>query len=238
MAIEAVLFDIDGTLVDSNDFHIAAWQEVFAQAGHEFDRQTIHDQVGKGGDMLVPSLLPQATAEQVEALSKAHGEAFRSRYIAQVRPFPGARELLQRVREAGQLVVLASSAGEDDLDHYLDLLDIRALVAAATSASDVARTKPAPDIFAAALARVAPVSADKAVVVGDTPYDAEAARKCGISAVSVRSGKFPDEALRRAGAAALYDDVAALLRDYDRSPLARTTGGAATIASMAGEASV
>jgi HAD superfamily hydrolase (TIGR01509 family) len=221
--IKAVLFDLDGTLVDSNEFHITAWQEVFAGAGYRFDRGAIHQQVGKGGDMLVPSLLPEASAEQVEALSQAHGEVFRDRYIAQVRPFPGARELVARVREAGQQAVLASSANGADLDYYLDLLNLRQLATATTSADDVEHSKPAPDIFAAALKKCAPAGVDEAVVVGDTPYDMEAAGRCGIAAIGVRSGKFADAVLRAAGAAALFDDVAALLQNYESSPLAGTT---------------
>ena len=117
--------------------------------------------------------------------------------------------------------MLASSASEAELDHYLDLLEVRALVAATTSSDDVERTKPAPDMFATALAKLSRIDAKEAVVVGDTPYDIEAAGKCGIAAVALRSGKFPDEVLRAAGAVAIYDDAAALLAGYADSPLGR-----------------
>lgn len=219
MAYSAVFFDIDGTLVDSNAFHVLAWQEAFAAIGAQFDRQTIHDQIGKGTDMLVPSLLPDADDAQQEALGKAHDTIFKSRFLDRVAPFPGARDLLARAAAAGRTVVLASSASQGELDHYLDLLDARGLVSATTSADDVERTKPAPDIFAAALDKVAPRPAGDVVVVGDTPYDVEAAARCGMAAVAVRSGGFADDAL--SGAIALYDDVAALLRDYEASPLGR-----------------
>ena len=219
MPIRAVLFDIDGTLVDSNDLHVLAWEEGFATIGVKFDRQTIHDQIGKGTDMLVPSLLPNADGATQEKLGKAQGDVFKTKFLDQVKPFPGAHDLLARVHTAGQTVVLASSASSEELDHYIGLLDARNLVGATTSADDVEKTKPAPDIFATALKKVAPISADEAIVVGDTPYDIEAAGKCGIAAVAVRSGGFPDDALLKAGAIALYDDVAALLADYDRSPL-------------------
>lgn len=214
-----MLFDIDGTLVDSNDLHVLAWEEGFATIGVKFDRQTIHDQIGKGTDMLVPSLLPNADGATQEKLGKAQGDVFKTKFLDQVKPFPGAHDLLARVHAAGQTVVLASSASSEELDHYIGLLDARNLVGATTSADDVEKTKPAPDIFATALKKVAPISADEAIVVGDTPYDIEAAGKCGIAAVAVRSGGFPDDALLKAGAIALYDDVAALLADYDRSPL-------------------
>lgn len=220
MAITAVLFDIDGTLVDSNDHHVLAWEEAFAGIGARFDRQVIHDQIGKGTDMLVPTLLPDLDEEAQERLGKAHGDAFKARYLAEVKPFPDARDLLVRTHTAGLRVVLASSASKDELDHYLDLLDARELVSETTSADDVERTKPAPDIFATALDKIGSPPADEVIVIGDTPYDVEAAGKCGVAAIAVRSGGFGDDVLTQAGAVAIHDDVAALLRDYDRSPLA------------------
>jgi len=220
MAITAVLFDIDGTLVDSNDHHVLAWEEAFAGIGARFDRQVIHDQIGKGTDMLVPTLLPDLDEEAQERLGEAHGDAFKARYLAEVKPFPDARDLLVRTHAAGLRVVLASSASKDELDHYLDLLDARELVSETTSADDVERTKPAPDIFATALDKIGSPPADEVIVIGDTPYDVEAAGKCGVAAIAVRSGGFGDDVLTQAGAVAIHDDVAALLRDYDRSPLA------------------
>lgn len=220
MPIKAILFDIDGTLVNSNDQHITVWDEVFRNEGHAFDRPTIHDQIGKGADMLVPSLLPDSDEGTHERLGDAHGETFKERFLEDIKPFPRARDLLVRVHQAGQKVVLASSASKVELEHYLDLLDVRDLVAAMTSADDVSRTKPAPDIFSAALGKLDGCDADEVLAVGDTPYDIEAAAKCGIRTVAVRSGGFSDEALRTAGAVALYDDVAALLAEYENSPLA------------------
>lgn len=219
MPVRAVLFDIDGTLVDSNDLHVIAWEEAFATIGARFDRQTIHDQIGKGTDMLVPALVPDADEALQEKLGDAHGAVFKGQFLSQVVPFPGAHDLLARVHAAGKAVVLASSASGEELQHYLGLLDAHELVEATTSADDVENTKPAPDIFATALRKVAPLSADEVMVVGDTPYDIEAAAKCGIAAIAVRSGKFSDETLLGAGAIALYDDVASLLADFDHSPL-------------------
>ncbi|MDO6416309.1 HAD family hydrolase [Sphingomonas sp. BIUV-7] len=220
MAIRAILFDIDGTLVDSNDMHVLAWEQAFADIDVRFDRQVVHDQIGKGTDMLVPSLLPDADQAEQERLGKIQGDVFKSRFLHQVRPFAGAHDLLVHVANAGQKVVLASSASQAELDHYLDLLDVRDLVSATTSADDVEQTKPAPDIFAVALEKVSPLKADEALVVGDTPYDIEAAAKCGIAAVGLRSGGFSDQSLFEAGAIELYDDVASLLRGYNRSTLA------------------
>ena len=221
MTIKAVLFDIDGTLVDSNDFHVAAWQQVFRDKGADFDDQTVHDQIGKGTDMLVPTLFPDADKAEQERMGDAHGAIFKSRFLDRVVPFAGAHALLERVRDSGRQVALASSASAEELDHYIDLMDVRDIVTVTTTSDDVENTKPAPDIFAKALEKLAPLQAHEVVVVGDTPYDIEAAGKCGIAAVGVRTGKFGDDVLRDAGATAIYDSVAALLADFDRSPLAR-----------------
>ena len=220
MVIKAVLFDIDGTLVDSNEEHITAWQTAFATIGKRFDRTVIHDQIGKGTDMLVPTLLPELDEDSGEALGEVHGRAFKTDYLDAIEAFPNARDLLAHVHGAGQQVVFASSASKEELDHYISLLDAHELVTATTSSDNVARTKPAPDIFAIALEKLAPLSADEVVVVGDTPYDIEAAAKCGIAAIGLRSGRFSDDTLRGAGAVAHYDDVAHLLAEYDQSPIA------------------
>lgn len=219
MPIKALLLDIDGTLVDSNEQHVSAWDDAFRQFRYEFDRQAIHDQVGKGGDNLVPALIPEVTADEVEKLSHAEGEAFKTRYRDGVRPFPGARGLIERARADGLAVVLASSASREELDYWVELLDVGRLVTGTTSRDDVEHSKPAPDIFRAALDRIAPVQSWEAVVIGDTPYDLQAARKNAIGTIAVRSGGFPDESLRPHSPLAIYDDVAALLADYEASPI-------------------
>ncbi|KAB7648805.1 HAD family hydrolase [Polymorphobacter fuscus] len=219
MQIKAVLFDIDGTLVDSNDLHVLAWEAAFEGIGARFDRQQVHDQIGKGTDMLVPTLLPDLDDAAVERLGDAHGAVFKARYLETVQPFPQARALLAHAKGLGQTVVLASSASKSEVEHYLDLLDARDLVAVTTSSDDVERTKPAPDIFATALARLAGVEPEQVIVVGDTPYDVEAAAGCGIRTVALRSGGFADDVLRAAGAVEIHDDVAALLAGYAGSVL-------------------
>ena len=220
MALQAVLFDIDGTLVDSNDYHVAAWEVAFREAGHAITTQQIHGQIGKGGDNLVPALLPELDADAVEALGKAQGAVFRERYIEQVRPFSGARDLLARVAADGKQVVLASSANGPDIAHYVELLDAEDLIALTTGKDDVEHSKPHPDIFAAA-AKKAGVDPANCLVIGDTPYDVEAAKAAGVETVGVLSGGFTEAVLRDAGAIAVYPDVATLLADYDASPLAR-----------------
>ena len=217
--LKAILFDIDGTLVDSNDFHILAWAEAFKQFGHEFRLAEIHEQVGKGGDNLVPAMLPDIGEEETEQLKEAHGELFKQHYFKRLKPFPGAVDLLCRCREAGYTVVLASSASGTELDHHLDdVLGVRDLVDGWTSADDVGHSKPCPDIFVTA-AQKAGVEPDEALVIGDTPFDIQAASDAGIRTVAVRSGGFRDDQL--SGANAIFDDVAELLERFDASPLSR-----------------
>ena len=216
--LKAILFDIDGTLVDSNDLHVLAWEEAFAEAGYRFERQTLHDHIGKGADNYVPALLPDVSEEEAERLGDAHGRIYKDEYLDQVRPFPGARDLLQRCKGAGYKVVLASSASGSELDHYLQLLDAARIVDAHTSSDDVGCSKPCPDIFDTARQKIG-VAPDEALVIGDTPYDIEAAAKAGMNAIAVRSGKFPNESL--SGAIAIYDNVSAILDRFDASPLSR-----------------
>jgi HAD superfamily hydrolase (TIGR01509 family) len=220
--IKALLFDIDGTLVDSNDFHVRAWQEVFHEAGHDFTAEIIHGQVGKGGDNLLPSLLPDLSEEEQEAIAEEHGPRYRDRYMDQVRPFPGARDLLVRAKQDGLTVALATSANPEELDHYVELLDAKDLVDVTTSKGDVEATKPAPDIFAAAIEK-AGVAPEQALVIGDTPYDVLAAKRAGAEAIGLLSGGFKEEDLRAAGAVAVYRDAADLLEKWDQSPI-RSSG--------------
>ena len=133
MQIKAVLFDIDGTLVGSNDLHVLAWEEAFAGIGVSFDRQAVHDQIGKGTDNLVPALLPDLDEAALQKLGDAHGAIYKAKFLGEAKPFPGAHDLLAHAHGCGQQVVLASSASASELKHYLDLLDARAIVAATTS---------------------------------------------------------------------------------------------------------
>ena len=229
----AILFDLDGTLVDSNDRHVEAWREAFQRQGHDIEPQAIHDQIGKGGDLLIPALVPGIGARERELLSRAHDEIFKGRQLASVKPFPDARALLEAVHRRGQKVVLASSASREEVQHYVRLLDAERFVDATTSIDDVGTSKPAPDIFESALKKIG-VGAEAALVVGDTPYDIEAAAKCGVAAVALRSGGFRDEQL--VGSVAIFDDVAALLARYDVSPLARGRSGPGSAPSGAAKA--
>lgn len=218
MRVRAVLFDVDGTLVDSNEAHVDSWAVAFRGAGHPQEVDDIRLQIGKGGDLLVPSLWPEANEEQRKAATKAHDRHFKSAYLRHIKPFSGARELLARAKKSGRTIVLASSAKGAEVEYYLKLLDAEDLVDAITSADDVDASKPEPDIFEAAIAK-AGVDADSAIAVGDTIYDVEAARRIGIATIGLTSGPFDRAQLKDAGAVAVFADVADLLAGFDRSPL-------------------
>ncbi|MBV9860080.1 MAG: HAD family hydrolase [Alphaproteobacteria bacterium] len=224
--IRAVIFDIDGTLVDSVDLHAEAWQEAFAHFGHRFDFSAIRAQIGKGGDQLMPVFLSKDELEvRGEEIEQYRGELFKRRYFPQVRAFPRVREFVERVEANGQRIALASSAKKDELAAYKKIAGIEDLVEQESSSDDAEKSKPHPDIFAAALDRLGDIPAEEAVAIGDTPYDAEAAGKLKLRTIGVLCGGFPAEDLRRAGCIAIYRDLAEMLAGFDRSPLAREAPG-------------
>jgi phosphoglycolate phosphatase-like HAD superfamily hydrolase len=213
------VLDVDGTLIDSNDAHARAWVETAAEIGHEVAFEEVRRLIGMGGDRVLPALTGlDEDSPEGERVSERRGELFRERYLAGLSPFPGVRALLERLRDDGYRLVVASSAGEDDLAKLLERAGVADLIEERTSSTDAESSKPAPDIVEAAL-RSADVGADDAIMLGDTPYDVEASLRAGVPIVAVRSGGWDDRALR--GAAAVYEDAAELLRRYDGSPFAR-----------------
>jgi beta-phosphoglucomutase-like phosphatase (HAD superfamily) len=217
--IEAVIFDVDGTLVDSVDLHAAAWQQAFLAFGREVPLREVRAQIGKGGDQLLPVFWSKEELSRIEQkLSDYRSDLFRQRYLPQVRGFPRVRELFERVLADGKRIALASSAQGEELAAYKKIAGIEDLVETETSKDDADRSKPHPDIFEAAVARLGNPPPDQCLVVGDTPYDIKAARRAGISTVALRSGGFPRTTLEEA--IAIYHDPADLLAHYDTSPLA------------------
>jgi len=220
--IGAVLFDVDGTLIDSNDLHAAAWHETFSRFGIQIPLAEIRQQIGKGGDNLIPSLVSRDVEEaKHEELESFRSDLFKRDYLPRVVPFPCVRELFERLVGDGRKIVLASSAKGAEVDYYLNVIGAPDLVTATTSADEVEHSKPCPDIFAAALAKVAPLTPQEAVVVGDSPYDVQAAKKLGLSVIGMRSGGFDDQVLIDVGADELYDSPEDLLRNYESSLLCR-----------------
>jgi membrane protein len=194
--LKAVFFDIDGTLVDTNGFHVLAWDEALRREGYRFSRARIAEQIGKSADMLLPSLIPDVTSEVATRLTNLHGVIFAKRYLHRAKPFASANQLVAKFSTRGVKVVLASSAHRSEIDHYAALLDIRQFLSGAVSADDVQNSKPAADIFATALQRVAPIASAGAIVIGDTPYDVQSTAKSNLRVFAVRSGGFSDGALQ------------------------------------------
>jgi len=219
--IRAVIFDVDGTLVDTNDLHAASWAEAFLHFGHRIPQDRIRHEIGKGGDTLMPALLPRDALErQGEGIEAFRKDLFMREYLPRARAFPEVPALFRRIRAAGQKIVLASSSSAEEVERYTGIAGIADLIDAATTKDDAEHSKPFPDIFQAALERLAPIPAEEAVVVGDTPYDASAAQKAGLRAVGLLCGGFPEDELRRSAFVALYRDPADLLANYEASPLA------------------
>ncbi len=223
--IEAVIFDIDGTLVDSVDLHARAWQETFKRFGKDIPFADVRRQIGKGGDQLMPVFFSKKELDVFGAeMEKYRGDLFKREYLSQVRAFPRVRELFERVRADGKKLALASSAKEDELKNYKKLARIEDLVEEETSADDAEKSKPHPDIFEAALAKLGDLPKSGVIVVGDTPYDAEAAGKINLRTIGVLCGGFPEADLRAAGCTHIYRDPAELLARYDESPLGQKRG--------------
>jgi HAD superfamily hydrolase (TIGR01549 family) len=201
---KAAILDVDGTLVDTNYQHALAWFRAFRQHDFVVPIWRIHRAIGMGGDQLVPHLIgEEKAAEAGDDLRAAEKPLFRA-MIEECEPLEGARDLISDLRERDKIVILASSANEQDIGHYLDLLDARELANDWTTSDDVEKTKPEPDLVKAALEKA---GTDDAVMVGDTTWDIEAARRAGIETIAVMTGGFSADELRDAGAAQVFESI-------------------------------
>lgn len=219
MPPRAVIFDIDGTLIDSVDLHAMAWVEALAEFGHHVPFERVRTQIGKGGDQLIPVFLSEAEQQDHgEALEEWRGNHFRAKFLPMVRPFSAVPELLQAVRRAGLKLGVGSSSKKQELDRYLEIAGVAGLVDAASSSDDAERSKPAPDVFQAALKKLGAEPEDT-IAIGDTPYDAIAAGKAGMRSIGVLSGGFTEADLREAGCIEVYPGPAALLACFGKSAL-------------------
>jgi HAD superfamily hydrolase (TIGR01509 family) len=217
--VQTVIFDVDGTLVDSVDEHAEAFRRAFLEFGRDVPFAHVRSQIGKGSDQLIPVFFTDEELEQFgKELSEYRSELFKREFMPKLRPFPRVRELVERLRQEGLQVGLASSANGEELAYYIQLCGLEGLIDAETKKDDVERSKPHPDIFAAALEKLGKPDPRRTVVIGDTPYDAIAAGKLGLPTVGVLCGGFPEEDLRTAGCRAIYRDPADLLAHYDGSP--------------------
>ena len=223
MPAEAVLFDVDGTLVDSVDLHARAWQEAFEHFGIRIPYEAIRAQIGKGGDELMKALLrPEGLKRHGEKIDAYRSDLYKRKYLKAVRCFPRVCDLFQELRRRNMRIALASSAKRDELSRYEKLCEIDDLVEIETSGDDAERSKPHPDILGVALERLGPGTAkDRVYMIGDSPWDAVAATRLGVRTIGVLCGGFPEADLRKAGCVAIYRDPADLLARLDESPIVR-----------------
>jgi HAD superfamily hydrolase (TIGR01509 family) len=217
MASTAIL-DIDGTLVDTNYQHTIAWYRAFRQNDIVLPLWRIHRHIGMGGDQVIAALTDERTDEEKGDDIRAAEKALYMAMIEEVEPLEGARDLIERLNESGKTVVLASSAKDDEVEHYLDLLDVRELADDWTTSADVEATKPEPDLVKAALEKAGAEPGD-AVMLGDTPWDCEAAKRAGVETVAVMTGGFSEQELREAGAIAVFESMPQLLERIADTPL-------------------
>jgi HAD superfamily hydrolase (TIGR01509 family) len=214
----AAILDIDGTLVDTNYHHAIAWYRAFRQHDELLPIWRIHRHIGMGGDHLVKALCGDDVDEEKGDDIRAAEKALYMALIVEVEPLPGARDLIVDLKKRGHALVLASSAKQKEVDHYLDLLDARELADGWTSSADVESTKPDPDLVQTALEKA---GGGEAVMVGDSTWDCEAAKRAGIETVAVLTGGFSEAELEDAGAVAVYQSIDELRRSIDQTPLGR-----------------
>jgi HAD superfamily hydrolase (TIGR01509 family) len=218
VAVEAALLDVDGTLIDANYQHALAWYRAFREHDIVLPVWRIHRAIGMGGDQLVPALVGnRVDDEKGDKIRETRDGVYKSEFIDEIAPLAGAHDLIAELSRRGVRVVLASSSPEDEIEHYLDLLEARELADAWTTKDDVEATKPAPDLILAALEKAQTKSA---VMVGDTPWDIEAARKADVDTICVITGGWSKQELLDAGAAAVYESVAELRPHLDEPPFA------------------
>ncbi|MDQ6819087.1 MAG: HAD family hydrolase [Actinomycetota bacterium] len=212
------ILDIDGTLVDTNYHHAIAWYRAFRQHKIVLPLWRIHRHIGLGGDQMIAALTDERTEQEQGDDIRAAEKALYVQLIDEVETMEGSRELIENLKERGHTVVLASSAKQDEVDHYLDLLDARELADAWTSSADVEATKPEPDLVESALEK-AGGAAGQAVMIGDTPWDIEAAKRADVPTLAVLTGGFGVDELREAGALDVFESVGELCTKLEQTPL-------------------
>ena len=219
MPIQAILCDMDGTLLDSNTAHAESWQRCFAQFGIHTTVGEVQRQIGKGGDQMLPVFVDKTRLQELEKpLKECKKKLFEDEYLATLKPFPQARELMEAIADAGIRIAMASSAGDGELQRYLEIVGIAGLIDKKTSSDDAESSKPEPDIFLAALDKLK-LSPEQAIALGDTPWDAQSAGRAGVHTIGVECGGWAEADLRKAGCIEVYRDPADLLTNLKHSKL-------------------
>jgi HAD superfamily hydrolase (TIGR01509 family) len=219
MTVQGIILDVDGTLVSSNDAHAQAWVEAFSDFGYDIAFDQVRPLIGMGGDQVIPRLVPELNDKEGvgQQIADRRKELIINKFGAQLEPTPGARDLVQKLHDEGLNLIVASSATGQEMDILLNVAQVSDLVSDYTTSDDAENSKPDPGIVEAALSK-AHLSPDRALMLGDTPYDIESAEKAGVGVIAFRTGGFSDQQLQ--GAIAIYDSPADLLNHYDSSPLA------------------
>lgn len=218
--VQAVILDVDGTLVLSNDAHAQSWVDAFAEYGYHISFEQVRPLIGMGGDQVIPRMVPGLNKEEGDGkkISERRKELIIEKYGPKLEAAPGARELVQRMKQQGLKLIIASSATSQELEILLKAAQVDDLLNEATTSSDAEASKPEPDIVEAALSKLQ-VQPDAVLMLGDTPYDIQAANAAGVGTIAVRCGGFEDAQLK--GAKAIYNDPADLLAHYDESLLSK-----------------
>ncbi|MES1024551.1 HAD family hydrolase [Gloeocapsa sp. BRSZ] len=218
--VQAVILDVDGTLVLSNDAHAQSWVDAFAEYGYHISFEQVRPLIGMGGDQVIPRMVPGLNKEEGDGkkISERRKELIIEKYGPKLDAAPGARELVQRMKQQGLKLIIASSATSQELEILLKAAQVDDLLNEATTSSDAEASKPEPDIVEAALSKLQ-VQPDAVLMLGDTPYDIQAANAAGVGTIAVRCGGFEDAQLK--GAKAIYNDPADLLAHYDESLLSK-----------------
>ena len=220
---QAVIFDVDGTLVDSNDAHARAWVQAITESGRHVEFSRVRPLIGMGGDKLLPAVAGVSIeSPEGKSIADRRREIFRRDFLPHLQPTPAAQRLLEWLRDDRKKLVVASSAEEDELQGLLRVAGAAKMFESTASSDDAERSKPDPDIVVAAI-KQANCPVEQIIMIGDTPYDVEAALRAGIGIIGLRSGGWSDAELR--GAVAIYDDPADLLEHYDVSPFRRLAAG-------------
>jgi HAD superfamily hydrolase (TIGR01549 family) len=215
-SIKAVIFDIDGTLIDSNDAHAETFVAAFKKFGKIVPFVELKWLIGMGADKILEKYLSKSEIEKFgKDLTEYRKQIFLADYLPKLKTFPKVRRLMERLNRDGKKIALASSASDEELDKYHDLLKIKDLLDQETSSDDAEESKPAPDIFQAALAKLKNIEKNEAVVVGDTPYDAEAAGKARLRIIGVKSGGWSEVKLLEKGCTEVYENVGGIFENYE-----------------------